>query len=144
MEKRIQKLTGFVLIFLGTLIIILQSFPSITGAVIGISPSLAKATFIMGLSLIVVGIIFFSLAELVESPTIEWTKRFRKQVKGVDPRYIQRAIEKIGKGLGNEKHRSHGDPYYSIRVDRGGRIFYSIGEEDSIVLEQYVPSSEHH
>lgn len=145
MKKRTQKLIGLILISIGVLIIILQSFPSITGAVIGISFNLPNATFIIGFSLIVIGIILFSsgLVELVEPPTIEWTKRFRKQVKGINPRYIDRAVGKIGKGLGDEKHRRHGEPYYQIRVDHGGRILYSVGENDEIVLEQYIPSSEH-
>lgn len=120
---------------------ILQPVATITGAVVGAKVGV-EINFIIGLGIIILGIFLFAtgLQELVE---IEKPPKFLKSIKRADKRMIERTLDKIENGLGHNKHRRH-EEFYSIRTDKGGRIFYKIKLDGSIVLTEYVSSSKHH
>jgi hypothetical protein len=143
--KKTFRGIGLVLICIGVFIIVIQPL-SMTGAVIGIE-SLSGLNVLIGFILLIGGIIFFGVGlegKVVPAiEDIEKTRQFEKATKGVDKKMLQRAINKIGRGLGNQKPGRYKEINNSIRVDKGGRIFYQqIGGR--IILTQYTPSSKHH
>ncbi len=146
MKKRPLKISGAFLTILGAFLLIIQPINLITGAVIDSSTSISVIDFIIGLSMMIVGIILYSTATVEERVTqnIIYSDRFRREIKRVDPRILRRAIEKIGKGLADEKHlHEYAGGGYQIRTDKGGRIHYKRTYSGEIILTDYVPSSEH-
>ena len=146
MKNSILKTSGVISIFIGIFLIIIQPFNKITGAIIDISTNLSKINFIIGLLLIVVGIIFFSIATVEERvlQNMIFTNRFRKEIKRADPRLINRALSKLGTGLADEKlmHQYAGGGY-QLRTDKGGRIHYRRGPKGEIILTDYRSPSKH-
>ena len=67
------------------------------------------------------------------------TSRFDRAVKGHDMKRIQKAIDKIGTGLGKEeKLAKTGD--YSVRESGGGRVIFSYDDTRTVVtLKNYTP-----
>ncbi|MBT4165748.1 hypothetical protein HOE04_01780 [archaeon] len=144
-----KKIIGGIFIFVGLLVIILQPLVGITGAVVGSAVSI-EINFMIGLVVLVLGIVLYAtgLQELIKSDSdikdFGVTREFKRATKGMDKKIIRRAVKKIGTGLGHEKHRMYGDENFSVRVDKGGRIFYQIMPNGSILLNEYVPPSRHH
>ncbi|MBT4135583.1 hypothetical protein HOD75_03120 [archaeon] len=138
-----KKTLGLILIVIGIFLVTIKPLP-ITGAVIGID-SISNITPIIGLITLIIGVILFStnLEGTVSIENIEKTRQFQKATKGINKKILQRAIDKIGTQLGNQKPGRYQNTPNSIRVDKGGRIFYQqVG--DRIILTQYAPSSKHH
>lgn len=143
MKKGFKKI-GILLVAIGIFLIIIQPL-TLTGAVIDLSTTNSKISFLIGLTLLITGIILLSFGRQEGLlTTIERTKKFEKEIKRVDLRAVERAIEKIGTGLAREKplHKYYGGGY-SIRIDKGGRIFYDMRPDGSIILTRYKASSEH-
>lgn len=75
-------------------------------------------------------------------PRIIKTMRFEKAIRNHDEAAIERAIRKIGTGLGKEEKLKH-DAAYSIRVSKGGRIIYDRRDDGTVVLEDYLPAHQY-
>lgn len=71
-------------------------------------------------------------------PRIIRTTRFEKAIQDHDEAAIERAIGKIGTGLGRAEKLKH-QRGYSIRVSKGGRIIYDRTSNGSIKLQDYLP-----
>jgi len=68
------------------------------------------------------------------------TKKFNRAVKKHDPDLIQRAIDKIGTGLGKEEPLT-GREDWSIRTTGGGRIIFDKDEgKKTVKLKNYTSS----
>lgn len=67
------------------------------------------------------------------------TDQFERATRGHDEGAIERAINKIGTGLGKEEKLKH-LPGHSIRVSKGGRIIYDKKKDGTIELRDYLPS----
>ncbi len=145
MKKRILKILGISLLFIGVFLLIIQPISPVTGAIIDLSTNISIINFIAGLLMIIIGIILYSTATVEERvDTIIRTKRFDKAVRRANPHMISRAICKIGKGLAYEKHiHQYAGGGYQLRTDKGGRIHYQIDQGGRIILTDYRPSSEH-
>lgn len=66
------------------------------------------------------------------------TEHFEKAIRGHDEEAIERAIRKIGSGLGKQEKLKHLSGH-AIRVSRGGRIRYEYRGSNTVELLDYLP-----
>lgn len=142
LPKRAYIIAGTTFLGIG-IIIILNSFQSITGFVI-FEDADANYGYFVGLWLIIVGILILTegretsdLENMSASGIrIEQTRRFTKDIIKHDLSKINEAIRKIGTGAGHE-HRLKGGGY-SISTSKGGRIVFDYDSSRTrATLESY-------
>lgn len=149
MKKGSLVIISSILVVIG--FIILFSSLSITGNIIS-NKTGERTGSILGLVFIVSGIVLF-MTRRTESILVNKTKgglavfktdRFLKTSSKYDPKKINRAILKIGTGLGKEERLVTSKNDFSIRDDEGARVVfgYQRGGE-SVLLKDYLPKHEY-
>jgi hypothetical protein len=140
--KRAVQLLGLVLLSLGIFFMFFEMFSSITGAYLEFSSLIPGFYFFIGVALIIIGIVLTTLDSLSHPTKIEFTRGFEKSLKGRNRKPVENALSKLRSGLANEKYLWF-EKKYSIRVDKGTRILYERRPDGSIIVTDYIPSSEH-
>ncbi len=148
LPKRAYIITGISFLLIG-IIIILNSFHSITGFVIFEKADVNYGYF-AGLWLIIAGILILTegretsgLESISESGIrIEPTRKFFKAIRRYDLNKINEAIRKIGSPAGREhKLRAGG---YAIPVSKGERVIFEYGEgHRTATLQDYSASHDY-
>ncbi len=138
-----ERFAGILLLLLGFVLIVNATAVSITGNVI-FSEGQAKIGSILGMVFVALGLTIFlvenegGLERRVE-PEIIRSKTFRKSLKKHKSELdaINRAVEKIGTGLGKEHPLKGYKSKYSIKASKGGRIVFDKYKGD-IILDRYI------
>jgi Txe/YoeB family toxin of Txe-Axe toxin-antitoxin module len=126
----------------------MNSFSGITGFAI-VEEVSKNFSSVFGLAFVLIGALLLmarrvSLEERTGSGlTVTATDRFVRSVKGHDIKKINKAIQKIGIGKGNEERLKADRDEYSIRVGGGDRIVYHKQEGNAVVLDAYLPAHEY-
>lgn len=124
-------------------ILILSSFRGITG--FSIAENIGYNSIrIIGVAMIVIGILVLQAERGSERGlrTIIRTKNFEKAIKGHNMEEIERAVSKIGTGLGREEKLKREEDY-SIRTSKGGRIIYRYANQHIVELKDYTPAHDY-
>ena len=130
---------GFVSVVVG-FILMLATTPVITGFVILENFQGSLIIRLVSIILMIGGVVLLAsengdggLEEKIRS--VEFTKSTKRQ----DKNKIERAIDKIGSGKGNEHPLTgNGKGYWSISADKGARIIYHFNDYGVIVLDRYT------
>jgi len=141
--KKGLKSTGITVLIIGAFLI-LNSALTITGNVVSTPNSSMSGDSLFGFIFIVGGLVIFMARDqgLEGKLEIIKTEAFEKAIKKHNLKPIQRAIEKIGTGLGKEEHLKYLKGK-SIRTSRDGRILYErVG--NVVTLNNYLPPSKHY
>ena len=142
LPKRAYIITSIAFFLIG-IIILLNSFQSLTGFVIFENADV-KYGYFAGLWFIIVGILILTearetsgLEQISETGIrIEPTKTFVKDIKKENIRKINEAIRKIGGGTGYEHRLREGR--YAIATSKGGRILFNYDNTHTrATLERY-------
>ncbi len=72
---------------------------------------------------------------------IKRTNHFNRVIRGYNERSLDRAIKKIGTGMGKEEKLDDGD--WSIRVSKGDRIIYDRKKDGTIILKDLILDDEY-
>jgi len=137
MKKGVQRYLGAFLTLAGFLLILSSSFSS-TG--FAVASEIPKGEGTLYGFLTIVGGLTLLLANFGENMRVTRTSKFEKAVKShhsTMPR-IERAIDKIGTGSGNESKMKY-DRGKTISVPGGGVIRYD-QQGNEITLTDYLPS----
>jgi len=133
MEKRAYRALGIVFVILGV-VSLLSSFGSITGYVT-LNEFREQASSIVGVLLIIGGIVLIMVGrgeeDLEGKVKIIKTRRFEKAIRRHDLAAINRAIARIGTGLGKEE-KLVGREDYSIRAGEGKRVIFEYNDDHKI------------
>lgn len=145
MKKRVFIIEGLAFLLIG-LVFLLNSFSSITGAVV-LENANVNVSGLLGLVFVIVGIAVMmagergkiSIDDVVDGqghkPVI--TDDFRKAIRRHDPKKIITAIRKIGTGLGKQEPLTH-IKHQSVRSGEGGyRVIFDYNQDGEPVLLNY-------
>jgi len=145
MEKRIYRALGTILIIWGV-VSLLSSFGSITGYVT-LGEFREQASSIIGVLLVIGGIVLIMVGvgeeDLEGKVRIIKTRRFEKAIRGHNIKAINRAITRIGTGLGKEE-KLVGREDYSIRAGEGKRVIFEYnGDHKIATLTDYTSTHDY-
>jgi|SRR3989344_5363328 len=132
--------------FILGIFLILDSFFEITGHVVSKQAGIPTTSF-FGIILVLSGLVLFFLELRYQQTSTEAqglekvirTKRFERSIRRHDLKKIDRAIEKLGTGLGNEHPLvGEGKGLYAMSVSKGGRIVFE-KRDGQYILQYYDP-----
>jgi Txe/YoeB family toxin of Txe-Axe toxin-antitoxin module len=146
MNKKHLRFLSLAFFVLGVFFL-LNSKIDITGAVIGLPDISSGFSSILGIAFIIGGFLLFvggrkGIREGSGLENMIKTKHFNKSVKGYEKRLIERAMSKIGTGLGNEEPLKGYENMWSIKATKGARLIFE-KDGDIITLIDYLPSHEY-
>ena len=145
MNKKHLRFLSLAFFVLGVFFL-LNSKIDITGAVIGLPDISSGFSSILGIALIVGGVLLFvggrkGIREGSGLENMIKTRRFNKSVEGYEEA-VERAMSKIGTGLGNEHLLKGYKNMWSIKATKGARLIFK-KDGNIITLIDYLPSHEY-